>query len=250
MDFILTTYANLLTILQARDYKFQTFEDFLHQYPAQKAVVLRHDIDKLPGNALKMAMLENELGIRASYFFRVVSGSWDEAIMGQVVALGHELGYHYEDLAITRGDHAKAIQHFEEQLIRFRAIYPVKTICMHGSPLSKWDNRDLWKKYDYLDFGIIGEPYFDIDFNKVFYITDTGRQWNNENISVRDKVETRFNFKIKNTFHLIELIHQNKLPDQLMINTHPQRWFDMGPMWVKELVLQNVKNVIKQYFFK
>lgn len=21
-------------------------------------------------------------------------------------------------------------------------LYPVKTICMHGSPLSKWDNRD------------------------------------------------------------------------------------------------------------
>ena len=60
---------------------------------------------------------------------------------------------------------------------------------MHGSPLSKWDNRDLWKRYDYRDFGIIAEPYFDVDFNEVLYLTDTGRRWNNSKASVRDKVE-------------------------------------------------------------
>ena len=65
----------------------------------------------------------------------------------------------------------------------------VKTICMHGSPLSKWDNRDLWKKYDYRDFGIIAEPYFDVDFDEVFYLTDTGRRWDGDKVSVRDKVK-------------------------------------------------------------
>ncbi len=59
---------------------------------------------------------------------------------------------------------------------------------MHGSPLSKWDNRDLWKKYDYRDFGIIAEPYFDLDFDEVFYLTDTGRRWDGSSVSVRDKV--------------------------------------------------------------
>ena len=27
---------------------------------------------------------------------------------------------------------------------------------------------ELWEKYDYRDYGIIGEPYFDIDFDEVF----------------------------------------------------------------------------------
>ena len=58
---------------------------------------------------------------------------------------------------------------------------------MHGSPLSRYDNRKLWEKYDYREFGIIGEPYFDIDFNKVLYLTDTGRRWDGEAVSVRDK---------------------------------------------------------------
>jgi len=48
-----------------------------------------------------------------------------------------------------------------------RKIAPFKTICKRGSPLSKYDNRRLWDKYDYREEEIICEPYLDIDFNKV-----------------------------------------------------------------------------------
>ncbi len=244
MDFTPSTYKRLLTTLQTQGYSFQSFANSLQQ-PVTKAIVLRHDIDKLPVNALKMARLENELGIHGSYFFRVVFGAWNERIMGQIVALGHELGYHYEDLAITGGDHSKAIRHFEDQLVRFRRIYPVKTICMHGSPLSRHDNRDLWKQYNYRDFGIIGEPYFDVNFNEVFYITDTGRKWNNSGASVRDLVSSGFDIPIKSTHHLMTLAEQGVLPDHMMITIHPQRWHDKPLPWIKELIWQNLKNVVK-----
>ena len=121
---------------------------------------------------------------------------------------------------------------------------------MHGSPLSKWDKRDLWKKYDYRDYGIIAEPYFDVDFDKVFYITDTGRSWKNSKVSLRDKVNTKLDITIKDTHHLIEKIQKNELPDEIMLNTHPQRWDDrLGP-WVKELVWQNMKNVVKRVIIR
>ena len=42
---------------------------------------------------------------------------------------------------------------FKENLEKFRKVYLVKTICMHGSPLSKYDNRLIWEKYDYRDLG-------------------------------------------------------------------------------------------------
>ncbi len=41
------------------------------------------------------------------------------------------------------------------------------------------------------DFGIIAEPYFDVDFKEVLYLTDTGRRWDGDEVSVRDKVENR-----------------------------------------------------------
>ncbi len=81
-----------------------------------------------------------------------------------------------------------AIISFQHNLEKLRQLVPVKNICMHGSPRSKYDNRDLWKKYNYRDFGIIGEPYFDMDFDDVFYLTDTGRRWDGWKVSVRDKV--------------------------------------------------------------
>lgn len=249
MDFTLTTYKCLLTSFQSNGFLFQALKDFIEQ-PSTKVIVLRHDIDKLPVNALKMAQLESEMGVSAVYYFRTVQESWDEPIMNQIVSLGHELGYHYEDLSLAGGDYTKAIRHFENQLVRFRQIYPVKTICMHGSPLSKYDNRDLWTRYNYREFGIIGEPYFDIDYHKVFYITDTGRKWNTRTSSVRDLVASGFDIPIKNSYHLISLAEQHALPDHLMITVHPQRWHNSPLPWITELLWQNIKNIFKVALIK
>jgi len=59
-----------------------------------------------------------------------------------------------------------------------------------------------------------------------------------------------YNFHIKNTNQLINLIQENKLPEQIMINTHPQRWNDNIFYWTRELLAQNVKNQIKKIIVK
>ncbi len=245
MDFTIQAYEQLLSALAQAGYTFLTFEDFVQYESRGKVVVLRHDVDRLPGNANRLAGIEYERGIRASYFFRVVPQVWDEAIIRNIVAMEHEVAYHYEDLTIARGDFKKAIEHFARQLERLRQFYPVKTICMHGSPLSKWDNKKLWEHYDYRDFGIIAEPYFDLDYSKVFYLTDTGRAWNNSSANVRDKVASGFDIPVESTWHLTRLLDEGRLPEHLVINTHPQRWFEPGAAWLKELVFQNIKNVVK-----
>ena len=159
-------------------------------------------------------------------------------------------GYHYEDLAIARGDLSKAMAHFGTRPAQFRHIYPVTTICMHGSPLSRHHNRALWKTYDYREYGIIGEPYFDVDYTKVFYLTDTAGKWNHAGASIRDRVESGFDIRVNSTAHLADLAGQGALPEQVMINAHPHRWFDFGVGWVKEFVGQNIKNVVKSALVK
>jgi len=32
------------------------------------------------------------------------------------------------------------------------------------------------------------EPYFDVDFKEVLYLTDTGRRWDGDAFNIRDKV--------------------------------------------------------------
>lgn len=260
MDFTLIHYKSLLLSLRNNNYAFVNHNNLYKK----NTVFLRHDVDRLPKNALKMAQLEFSLGIQSVYYFRMVSHVFKPEIIKQIASLGHEIGYHYEDidlavklmknekLRITNEIEIieKGLELFEKHLTEIRKYYPVKSICMHGSPLSKYDNRLLWKYYNYKDYGVDFEPYFDLDYNEVFYITDTGRQWNNENISVRDKVDSGFNIHVKSTQHLIQLAEADQLPDKIMINTHPHRWFNPGLGWAKELIIQNVKNVVKYYLIK
>ncbi len=250
-DFTLKLYRRLLEASVNNGYRLTTVENFIvNPGDDRKVFVLRHDVDKLPGNSLKTAKLQKELGVKGTYYFRIVKESFDPEIISQIALMGHEIGYHYEDVALQNGNLEKAFEKFCEHLSLFRQYYPVKTVCMHGSPLSKWDNRLLWEKYNYRDLGIIAEPYFDIDFNKVLYITDTGRSWNKTEASIRDKVKTSFEFQFNSTVDIIHCFNEGLLPDQIMQNIHPQRWTDSAFLWTKELLLQNVKNTIKSFLIK
>lgn len=250
-DFTLVVYKKLLESAIRNGYKLTSYEDYINNgKDYTKVFILRHDVDDLPGNSVQTAIIENQLGAKGSYYFRVVKKSLHPKCIEQIKDLDHEIGYHYEDMALNNGDYEKSYKHFIEKLNLFRTYYPVKTICMHGSPLSKWDNRLLWKKYSYNDLGIIGEPYFDIDFSKVLYITDTGRQWNNTTSSVRDKVKTGYAFKFNSTNDIIKAFDEQKLPQVIMLNIHPQRWTDSKVYWFKELIIQNAKNNIKKLFVK
>jgi hypothetical protein len=265
--------------------------------------VLRHDVDLLPEFALNLAKLENELGICGTYYFRIIPETFNVEIIKKIAVLGHEIGYHYEDvdLALQRqkspegmasqkgkskkplnnGSASKQLNNaavsgqgseysgwnsdkitsyplptiidlayelFKVNLEKMRSVTEIKTICMHGSPLSPYDNKLIWSKYGYRELGIVGEPYLDIDWNEFGYLTDTGRSWENGDISIRDRVESKFKFKFKTTKDIIDNV--DLLPDKLMITVHPQRWTDAPLPWVKELIMQNMKNVVKRLLIK
>ncbi len=258
-DFTLSKYAELLQGLKAGGYRFLTFEEYCSEKDKLGDgcfIILRHDVDRKPENALATARIEHSLGIKASYYFRVVEQNNKSEIIKEIVVRGHELGYHYEDMTLCGGDAGKAIEHFKQQLDYFRRFYPVTTICMHGAPRSRFDGRDLWKHFDYHEFGIIGEPYFDVDFSRVFYLTDTGRRWDGFNTSLRDKIPV---FQVEwvqkgRVFHttddVLRALESGSLPRQILMTTHPQRWTDHYGEWFKEMLAQSAKNIVKGVMVK
>lgn len=217
-------------------------------------VDIRHDVDLKPQNSLKTAIIENELGWKSTYYFRAVPKSWDEDLIRQISALGHEIGYHYECLTTCNGDIDAAWEDFKSNLAKMEAVVgkPVTKICMHGSPRSRWDSKDIWKKYDYRTLGVQFEPYLDVDFSKTFYLTDTGRRWDGFKVSVRDRIPiyqdlwTQQNLVFHTTSDVIGAIKEGILPKNLMMTTHPQRWNDAFLPWILEFTLQNVKNMVKR----
>lgn len=263
-DFTLDIYKKLILEFQEKGYSFQTFSDFLKN-PLERVVMLRHDVDRLPENSLKFAQYQAKLGIFGTYYIRTEEASWNEKIIREISSLGHEIGYHYENLSSIAKDMTsmpspnnliillnKSIVDFQDQLERLRSIVPVETICMHGSPKSIFDNKELWKQFDYSDYGIIGEPYFDINFEDVFYLTDTGRRWDGYKVSIRDKINgyqkkwEADGLSFNTTYQLIKALQKDGLPPKIMITFHPQRWNNFGFEWCKELLFQRIKNPIKR----
>lgn len=245
-DFTYSIYERLLRTMQENGYSCIPYIDFIEKNERyKKAVILRHDVDGKPDHSLEMAKIQYRYGVQGTYYFRNVSYSYHESIIRQLVDMGHEIGVHYEDLSDFKGNAVKAIARFQHFLEKLRAFYPVRTICMHGSPLSKYDNRWIWRHYSYRDYGIIAEPYFDTDFSKVWYLTDTGRGWNNTRFSIRDKVSSAFNIHVRDTHHLVSQFRSYSLPEQIMINIHPQRWTNQPFEWYKELTVQSTKNIFK-----
>jgi len=255
-DFSLDIYRALLETLQAKGYELISYGDYRHGKKPEKFVILRHDVDLKAPNSLKTAQIEHSLGARASYYFRVVPESNQPEVIRAITQLGHEIGYHYEDMSLCGGDTDKAYDHFQTWLAYFRQYYAVETICMHGAPTSQYDSKDLWKKYDYKALDVIGEPYFDTDFSDVFYLTDTGRCWDGYKVSVRDKIPqyqdewTAQGLVWHTTLELIRAIEAGRLPKHVMITTHPQRWTNNTCAWWKELLLQSAKNCIKRIIVK
>jgi len=246
MDFTIKCYKKLLESLINKKYSFQSFCDFLID-PKSKVIILRQDVDDRKLHSLQFARIQADLGIVGTYYFRMVSKSYDENVIKEIYNLGHEIGYHYEDLDFANGDKDKAINLFEKHLKQLREIVPISTICMHGSPKSKYDNKDVWMKYNYKDYDIIGEPYLDIDFNQMAYYTDTGRMWDGYKVSIRDKVSSHANFPIfHSTQEMIDAIKKDKFPSQVMVNFHPQRWTDDLVLWWKEQLKQKIKNQAKK----
>lgn len=245
-DFTVKTYSELLSALIKTGYQFQTFRDYLLS-PQDKVVILRHDVDSWPANARQMAEIEASHNTDATYYFRRSMLSFDERVLKRIIELGHEIGYHYEDLAACNGDIVAAIKRFQKNLEFYRQFYPITTIAMHGRPLSKWDSKDLWTRYRYQDFSIIGEPYLDLDFIKVLYLTDTGNCWDGDKYCVRDHVKSSYKFNIHSTWDLIEHIENNLLPDQIMLNVHPARWNDnLIKWWIRYYILTLPKFQLKK----
>ena len=264
-DFTLNIYKNLLAELIKANYKFMTFAEFVQEpNKKEKAIILRHDVDKKPLSSLRTAELENELGIKGTYYFRVEKDELPVEVIQRIAKMGHEIGYHYDDLNESRGNLEKALDSFQKNLAKLRELTLVKTACMHGSPLSRYDNRDLWEKYDYHDFGIIGEPYFDLDFSKTLYLTDTGRMWDGDKFSIRDRARVQKSknsnqkenisrgavcdppaLPLHSTVDILNALKEDRFPNKIMLTVHPQRWTDNYFHWLQELLWQKFKNLIK-----
>lgn len=250
IDFTLNFYKTLIrTVQQSFNGQVFTFADFLSVFEKPDSFcIIRHDVDRNHSAALRMAASEAELGIQTSYYFRAKDQDFNKKAIRRIDNLGHEVGFHYESLATARGNYKNALSDFKKCVRNFQIIAEISTISMHGSPLSEYNNLDLWHKFDrskiFDELDLIGDVVLDIDYSDIAFITDTGRNWYSQKGNLRDKVRSSIAVDLKNSGELLNFI-ENAQNRKFVLQIHPERWSDNLFEWSFQFTKDKLANTIK-----
>lgn len=100
MEFTYQAYRKLLGLLRENGYFVRGYHDY---DDAARCVILRHDIDTSLSQAVKLAEMEAEEGVRSTWFvllrtdlYNVFSKAGKETL-DHIRALGHEIGLHFDE---------------------------------------------------------------------------------------------------------------------------------------------------------
>ena len=99
-DFTLANYKRLVQLAVDKGFQFILHKDEF--VPERKDIIWRHDVEFEPDIALKMAEMEHEAGVQATYFFQLHTGYYNvldthyRQVFHDIKDLGHHVGLHFD----------------------------------------------------------------------------------------------------------------------------------------------------------
>ena len=224
-------YEALLGHALARGYAPVPLEAWvLGQQPdSERTLILRHDVDQHPAAALRIAAIEEELGLRSTWYFR-----WRTAHPDAIASLrrrGFEVGLHYETL--TRKAHelgaAEATEDMvqaaratlEREVAAFAERFgPIRSICAHGdTALPAVRNLDLLEGQDPERFGVRFDANFALRGRRLgCWLTD------------RSVAAGRW----KDGMDPVQLLDDGVSP--ILLVMHPNNWVAGASLWADRLL--------------
>jgi hypothetical protein len=172
-------YEKLLLAARAEGYKFITVSDLVaiargSVAPPELAFVLRNDVDTDVSTARLMFQTERELGITATYYFRL--STIDVDLMRDMRDHGTEVGYHFEEVATVakrlglrnsaevESELENIRMEFRRNIETYRSMAGVlpKTVASHGDFCNRVlnvTNSCIIDNCIREEFGILAEVY-------------------------------------------------------------------------------------------
>jgi hypothetical protein len=104
--FTFAYYRKMLQAVLDDGYKITSFEKY--DGGNERTLILRHDVDYTLNGVSQLALIESELGVTATYFFRVHAHEYNcftphvYRLIHSLRDLGHEIGLHFEAMTIGR----------------------------------------------------------------------------------------------------------------------------------------------------
>jgi peptidoglycan/xylan/chitin deacetylase (PgdA/CDA1 family) len=168
-------YGDFLDRLVTLGYEFRTFGS----EPGRKTVHLRHDVDLSPAAALRMARIEAERDVRATYCFLLSSPLYNpleaqhrERIRA-IERLGHDVGLHFSTHEYWTADEQPAAEPLDARVADERTILSqltdesVTTVSFHLPP--DWVLDRSFESFE--------NTYAPAYFGDITYVADSTQRW-------------------------------------------------------------------------
>lgn len=154
MQHRMAEYRTLLKQILEHNYRFLTACQYAtlirdNNPPNVPVCILRVDVDTDPCGAGRMFEVEQELGVRSTYYFRL--STIDRALIARVALHGSEAGYHFEelstlahhrglrrgfDIALIRDELRRGFRNNVERFCELTGVTP-RTVAAHGDFLNR-----------------------------------------------------------------------------------------------------------------
>lgn len=202
-------YTELLRELEKPKFRVMPLHKMVDTWDSSKVIIgLRHDVDFNPFKALDMAKMEQNFGIKATYYLLATAeynGTFENskltrskgvrALYRDLSGTGAEIGIHNDLIAIMILYHIDPYKFNQDELSFFRSLkIPIYGTAAHGSDIAKktvpnfqifsdFATKDSVSylgrkyplgKYSLKQCGYQYEAYF-IKHN--IYLTDSGGKW-------------------------------------------------------------------------
>lgn len=188
------------------------FEFILHKdkfEDCRKDIIWRHDVEFSPLQALKMARIENELGVKTTYFFQTHSENYNifekyfSDILREIASLGHHIGLHFDSHYWGVNNESSLNKCIEIDKDYFNKVFDlnIDTFSFHNT------TPFVLHSEEYMYGGLINSyaKFFKENYR---YCADSTGYWRYE---ILDEV-----LRDTNTRHLQVLIHDAMWSDEVM----------------------------------
>lgn len=214
VEFTFEWYGEFLDVLVDQGYDSVGFEGAPEGELEAGALLVRHDVDLSPRNALRIGQLEADRGITSTYFFLVSNPLYNvfdascRAVMQELDSLGHTIGVHFSTHQYwqSRPPDRSLVDRVTGERTALETVVGsiADAISFHCPPEWTLDTRFEGLVSTY-------EPRY---FSEIGYIADSGQRWRREP-PLRDR-----------------------LPDRLQVLTHPGLWAETDTSYTKQVAAE------------
>lgn len=225
-DFTRENYARLLDLAHA-SYEFRTYQDYAS---CARYVLWRHDLDFSVHAAAKLAEIEAQKGVVATYFFLLHSEFYNLLerdcvdVCRRIVALGHRVGLHFDHQFWQVREEGRLVEalRFERDVLERILERPVDAFSFHIPD-------ELSDRFQNDQYGGLVNTYSAYFRTEVGYCSDSNGYWRHRRL---------------------EDVLLEKSSPRLQVLTHPEYWQDsvMSPRERVERCIQGRAEKTRRWY--